>query len=318
MIGFVAPFQILEYLDRLNVVKETSSEYHCLCPVCGDGGFKINKKEGSYKAFKCGCEVKDIREAIRPWSEAYGQGQGVKGSRKTRTKQQSDLQIKLARLDSPAEDCPVSKSNVIPEWLQSQGVPATAVETRYWYSKTQWVSRFEWQTEEGKAKTIRQGHIKSNGLIQWSKGSKDWRAYRLSEAAKHSSDKWVLGVEGEGCVESARAIALAAITWQGSNWKEKAIAADLTKLIEAGSSGLVYFPDFDSAGEKKAELVSSACKSINFPCLILSPTDVWSEMPEKGDITDFVEAHPNISTKQLIDKFESAIAIAHQKQEQLK
>ncbi len=45
MIGFLAPFQILDYLDRLKVVKETSNEYHCLCPVCDDGGFKVNKKE---------------------------------------------------------------------------------------------------------------------------------------------------------------------------------------------------------------------------------------------------------------------------------
>ncbi len=51
MIGFVAPFQILDYLDRLKVVKETRSEYHCLCPVCSDGGFKIEKKSGKYQAF---------------------------------------------------------------------------------------------------------------------------------------------------------------------------------------------------------------------------------------------------------------------------
>jgi putative DNA primase/helicase len=69
VIGFVAPFQILNYLDRLNVVKETSSEYHCTCPVCGDGGFKVNKKNGSYQAFKCGCQVKDIRDSNSHFEE---------------------------------------------------------------------------------------------------------------------------------------------------------------------------------------------------------------------------------------------------------
>jgi putative DNA primase/helicase len=142
------------------------------------------------------------------------------------------------------------------------------------------------------------GHIKSNGLIQWKKGSKDWRAYRLSEAVKYCQDKWVLSVEGEGCVETARAI-----------------ASDLTKLIDNGAAGLVYFPDHDEAGEKKAELVLSACEQVNLPCLILSPTDVWKEMPHKGDITDWVEAHPDFSTKQLISKLESAIALAQSKNE---
>ena len=173
------------------------------------------------------------------------------------------------------------------------------------------MSRFEWQTPEGKQKTIRQGHIKSNGLIQWKKGGKDWLAYKLSEAVKYCQGKWVLGLEGEGCVETARdAIALSAITWQGSNWKVSRIVKDLTILIDAGAAGLVYFPDHDEAGEKKAELVRSACEQVNFPCLILEPTDVWADMPPKGDLTDWVEAHPNLSTNELVKRLSSAMAIA--------
>ncbi|MEY2831534.1 MAG: hypothetical protein RLZZ574_792, partial [Cyanobacteriota bacterium] len=133
-----------------------------------------------------------------------------------------------------------------------------------------------------------------------------------------------------GCVETARALAIAGITWQGSNWNEKAIgeasarreasplgrsaiASDLTKLIEAGAAGIVYFPDHDEAGEKKAELVLFACQSVNLPCLILSPTDVWADMPHKGDITDWVEAHQDLSAKQLIAKLSEAIANAQKK-----
>lgn len=148
MIGYIAPFKILDYLDRLQVVKETSSEYHCLCPVCGDGGFKINKKQGSYKAFKCGCETKEIREAVSPWSKACAQGKGLKGKGKRKDKET----VKLAVLPEPASDCPSSETTQIPEWLVKQGVPPEAIETRYWYSKTQWVSRFEWQTPFGKEK----------------------------------------------------------------------------------------------------------------------------------------------------------------------
>jgi putative DNA primase/helicase len=350
MIGFVAPFQILDYLDRLKVVKETSGEYHCLCPVCEDGGFKVNKSNGKYQAFKCGCQVKDIREAIRPWSEVKAMQRGLGGfpherypkvyplglhqeesqtpkrvkPNKQRINHQtptpastSEKKINLARLSENQDDSPQPKSETIPLWLQEQGVPPEAVETRYWYSKTQWVSRFEWKNGDGiTEKTIRQGSIKSNGLKEWKKGSKDWRAYRLSEAVKHCQDKWVLGVEGEGCVEVARAIALCGITWQGSNWKEKAIIADVTKLIEGGAAGLVYFPDNDSAGVKKAELISSACSAVNLPCLILSPTDVWADMPIKGDLVDFVEAHRHLSTDELIKKLASAIAIAQEKNEQ--
>ena len=317
MMGFVAPFKILDYLDRLQVVKETSGEYHCLCPVCGDGGFKINRKNGSYQAFKCGCEIKDIREAIRPWSEVQrGRGAREQGSRGAEEHRRT--QVKLAQLASPACDAPQAESGKIPEWLVKQGIPATATQTRYRYSKTQWVSRFEWSTSQVKEKTIRQGHIKSNGLIEWKKGSKDWRAYKLEEAAKHCQGKWVLAVEGEGCVETARTCAIAAITWQGSNWKVQTIVKDLTKLIKVGAAGLVYFPDFDSAGAKKAELVKQACFCAGLPCLILEPTNVWKQMPHKGDITDWVSAHKNLSTKQLTARLSSAIAKAAEAIEQEK
>ena len=101
MIGFLAPFKILDHLDRLNIVKENKSEYHCLCPVCGDGGFKIEKKSGKYQGFKCRCDVKDIREAIRPWKE-------VRGERRHRDRhyspKKSTQKISLARLSQAAED----------------------------------------------------------------------------------------------------------------------------------------------------------------------------------------------------------------------
>ena len=51
----ITNFSILDHLDRLNIVKETPRDYHCTCPVCGDGGFKIEKGSGKYTTFKCGC-----------------------------------------------------------------------------------------------------------------------------------------------------------------------------------------------------------------------------------------------------------------------
>lgn len=69
--NFLEPFEILKHLDKLNIVKETPSDYHCTCPVCGDGGFKIEKETGLFNAFKCGCEIPKIREAIKPLAQAF-------------------------------------------------------------------------------------------------------------------------------------------------------------------------------------------------------------------------------------------------------
>ena len=66
-------FNILDHLSTLEIVKELPGEYHCLCPVCGDGGLKINKRTRKFNAFKCGCSVPDIREAIRPLDQALAE-----------------------------------------------------------------------------------------------------------------------------------------------------------------------------------------------------------------------------------------------------
>ena len=176
-------------------------------------------------------------------------------------------------MPEPATDSPQAETSSIPDWQQKQGIPFLATETRYWYSKTQWVSRFEWKNSEGiKTKTIRQGHIKTNGLIQWQKGSKDWRAYKLTEAVKYCQNKWVLGVEGEGCVETARAKAIAGVTWQGSNWEVSRIVTDLTILILK-----------DTAPHKKIEAEEQQ-RSVNLPNWTQSDLADWLGEKYRGKL----------------------------------
>ncbi len=149
-------FDIRTYLDRLNVIKETPTEYHCSCPVCSDGGFKIEKKTGKYNAFKCHCDLRAIREAIRPWSEVKDESGGRKSKDNPRKQKGIQTPAFLARLPEIPQATSKVNQLSIPDWLQKQGVPATAAETKYWYSPTQWVARFDWSDEskpKGKDKT---------------------------------------------------------------------------------------------------------------------------------------------------------------------
>ena len=137
-----AVFDIRTYLDRLNIIKETSTEYHCSCPVCGSGGFKINKNSGKYYPFKCNCDLKAIREAIRPWREVKEQSEERKSKDQPKTKKGTQKSAKLARLSEIPPTIPKCNHSNIADWLQKQGIPATATETKYWYSSNQWISRF--------------------------------------------------------------------------------------------------------------------------------------------------------------------------------
>lgn len=80
-------FNILEYLSALEIFKELPGEYHCRCPVCGDGGLKINKRTRKFNAFKCGCSIASIREAIRPLEQALAENSWQKPVRPRQTRQ---------------------------------------------------------------------------------------------------------------------------------------------------------------------------------------------------------------------------------------
>ncbi|NJK50887.1 hypothetical protein HC931_24740 [Candidatus Gracilibacteria bacterium] len=151
----------------------------------------------------------------------------------------SSENLELAFLPKLPSDYPKAKPNQVPNWLQEKGVPIHATETKYFYSQTQWVSRFEWKNTQHPScyeKTIRQCHRKPNGKVKWSKGEQEWLPYRIDEAIANGKRKWVLGLEGESCVEAARSLGLIAITWQGSSWSEAELTAGLTKLKQAGIS----------------------------------------------------------------------------------
>ena len=318
-------FDIRTYLDRLNIIKETSTEYHCSCPVCGSGGFKINKNNGKYYPFKCNCDLRAIREAIRPWREVKQQEEEKKASYH-RNSQDSGKKEEgrhkpgnLARLSAIPPAISTINQSSIPDWLQKQGIPRTATETKYWYSSRAWVSRFDWQDKskpKGRDKTFRQGHILPSGKIKWSKGKQRWKAYKLEEAIALCQDKWIIGVEGEKCVEALRGIGLAAITWQGSNWNQKEMAIDLAELKEAGAVGLAYIPDNDAAGMNKATAVQLAAMKVGLSVVVVEPRLIDKKIPDKGDIDDIIHNYQNsMEQEDFLHHLESAIYRAIETQE---
>jgi uncharacterized membrane protein YgcG len=162
--------------------------------------------------------------------------------------------------------------------------------TRFLYDDQQWVDRIEWLDStkaKGYDKITLPYHVDCNGEAVNAKGQKPWLPYRWHEVLQHGYGKWVFGLEGETCVETARLLQLVAFTWQGGDWTEATINESLAFLKSAGIAGLFYFPDYDEAGQKKAEKVKLGAALAGLPCVVLNPLEIWAEMPEKGDIVDW-------------------------------
>ncbi|MBD2386044.1 DUF5906 domain-containing protein [Cylindrospermum sp. FACHB-282] len=307
-------FSIFDHLEKLQVVRETRSTIRAYCPVCGGNNFEVQKTGKSAGRFGCysgGCTSQQIREAIAPLSESLEQagipsgGSGRRGNLRVinspvkvyKSAPLPEGQIVLAELPEVPEPLPVIQKG-------------TSTEITYQYSCDQWVVRTDYYTEHVRTnkKTVPY-HINAEGKAVNRKGEKPWPIYRLSEAEEFGSGKWVLGVEGEKSVEAARSLQLCTITWMGSGWSDIDIEGGLISLKKAGVNGLIYLPDNDEPGEKKAAAVGNAAAKLQFPCLILNPLELWDEMPEKGDIADWVMGNGDWSREQFIEKMNRLIGV---------
>ncbi len=306
-------FDIRNFTDRLTPAKG-SNRY--ICPVCGGNNLTIDPNSTKYQCWS-GCECSEIREALAPWDEI---------SRKTYRPRNCERQRKKSRLPAPApipdkielarlpELTTARPSPEKPHWIPKE-VPKTALETRYWYSSTQWVSRFQWSDDflpKGYDKTFRQGHIKPDGSFKWNKGKNSWLPYRFDEVKAQASGKWVMLLEGEECVEFSRELQLVAITLQGSSWSSKSIENALSHLKNAEVAGVIFPRDNDDVGVEKAKKVSAAAALLQFPCLVVEPTELWSNMPHKGDLADWVKwgQSQGMNQEQFIEQLERAIHAA--------
>src|SRR4028118_2242694 len=287
------------------------------CPVCGrtkDGDCRISHDgkmvlchqnfehsktqqpdlwhfNGSTSDGRCGIYIfKEEAENIQPATKK------PKRKKKELSPAPIPLGARLLRLPAPGQ-------SPQPEPLAEDApkrVPRNAVQTTYEYSSTQKVVRYEWPdatNPKGHSKTYSQFHIDPDGKKVWTKGDARWPAYRIDEVIEvlktvPDDEPVVIPVlEGEKNVEIARRIRLVALTLQGSNWSDPEIQRMLEALRATGKNvSIAKLRDNDDRGIEKGQSVSLVARHIQFPCLVIDPAAMWADIPEKGDIQQFLEA----------------------------
>jgi len=286
------------------------------CPVCGrtkDGDCRISQDgkmvlchqnfdhsktqqpdlwhfNGSTSDGRCGIYIfKEESESIQPVA------------RKPRAKKKEFLPVPIP-LDATLLRLPAPGQSPQPEQLAKDApkrVRRDAVQITYEYSPTQGVVRYQWQDEtnpKGRDKTFSQFHIDPDGKKVWTKGDAPWPAYRIGEVVEllktvpDSEPVVIPMLEGEDNVEIARRIRLAALTLQGSNWSDREIQKMLEALRATGKNvSIAIIGDNDETGIKKGKAVWLVARHLQFPCLIIDPLAIDADIPEKGDIREFLE-----------------------------
>jgi len=162
----------------------------------------------------------------------------------------------------------------------------------YRYPEWLWVQRLETpdaSKPKGYSKITLPWHINEQGKAVKGKGAHRWSPYRMEEVEQYAVGTWPLMLEGETCVESSRSsLGLVASTLQGGSWSADDLKSAMLQYKKAGVAGIVFAPDHDEAGRKKAQKAAAAASLVGLPFITLDPLAIWEEMPEAGDIVDWV------------------------------
>lgn len=315
-------FDIRNFIDAIT---PTEHKGRYICPVCNGNNFTINEETGAYQCWS-GCDVRDIREAVSPWEDAFGgRSHDAPVVKKPTVKDKkpdsvpipkdSDL-LRLVDDDlicfpAPQATKPRIISRSIRENMKGCDIK-TLTETVYKYNGDREVIRYEWVDNnhvKGRNKTFRQTHINGCGEVVWSKGSQPWMGYRQDEitliAKTAETSPVILWVEGEKSVELARSVKLAAISVQGSAWKDGDLKPIFNQLkTDLGTVLQLFLTDNDEPGRKKAESFEKACNNAGLPCLIVNTSDICSDIPVGGDIEQLLQ---NMTGDELLDKLREQI-----------
>lgn len=311
-------FQILEHIDKLTPAKEKG---RYICPECGGNNFTFSK-DGAYSCWN-GCERKDIRDKIAPLNlDRTARLSPARPVKRLQAKPKpaisipSNESIQLAMLPSPANDSPLPQK-------QADKQHGEVWVTSYQYSTSQWVERIEWVDDskpKGRNKTFKQWHRDDSGQDICKKGSSPWSAYRIDEvlaAVKGTKGTpALLHLEGEKCVEIARARGIASVTFQGSNWDNASLERHFTRLKNEQKGAIaVLLKDNDATGQKKSETFNEAAERAEVLAVVIDPVAIHPDLLDKGDIEEILAA---MDTPEFIRRLEVEIhaALAARIQEQ--
>jgi putative DNA primase/helicase len=314
MPGVMTSFDIRNFVDKLESTKE-KNKY--ICPACGGHNLSINPGNGKYSCYN-NCLHRDIREAIKPWSEVLEERklgtytpqlkvESIKAKKPATPPNILNIdpsQLRICRLNgqitTPQPFSPdfVPKSIIIrlsdlgatPEELKE----ITVVE--YDYGNGRRAHRFSCPcaaVPKSRVKTFSVSQIDSiTNKVAWKKEGK-WPAYRQDEAITiiKATDgiPVLLAHEGEKCVEASRLQNLANITWVGGS-SDSEILHSLTQIQHSTGKSflLAYCTDNDETGRKKQERIKEICHQAGVSFVPIDLLKVHPTLQDKGDIADIL------------------------------
>lgn len=297
-------FNILDYLDDLEVLVSKNRYLVCKCPVCEKEKLKISLVEGYEGAYRCwsgGCSSQQIRESLgyKPSKNNYLSpfkklqvSSPFKGTIRGINTKPLPIPEKLNFCKSISD--PISSTGGIDPYLGLY-----IEETVFPYSKDFRVLRKDHFTLNG-------NRIKKEIYFQkredniWKAGvPKGLIPLYTSNCAFHQGDTTFFP-EGEKVVEYIKGIGYSAISAASPCFNlESLIPAFRVFLYKYPNiKNIIFLPDNDPVGLKKCEIVRESCSILGLSTEILFLTDILQEdLPSHFDLADSSQTQLKIFLK---------------------
>jgi phage/plasmid-associated DNA primase len=210
-----------------------------------------------------------------------------------------------------------SESEQLIEYLYPDpetGEPLGKVDRKQWSDRRPVYGRSGRDTKEIRPQHWVEPHHPNQGDKGWwsdrGKGSKLWSLYRQAEvrdAIASGAAEVVFYNPGEQGIEVARQLGLTNFCNQGG---EGSYVQEIVNFLIANKPKLfVICPDNDETGRKSADKLLKACIKAGIPAIAIELTNLWADLPEKGDIYNIVHSS-GMNADQIIEQLEIEISRA--------
>ena len=244
--------------NSLSLVEKRGNTLIFTCPVCGGSNLKLNdsvtsEKYGAYKCWDNSCSPRDIKEALglrlenNIFQESTFGPSNIFTTSFTLEREPKSFDLSVSNF------CQVKENYQAPEALNIKPVQRVC----YYYSPFHRLVRLN-----GRKKILILQYWSDSGWVA-GVGQNTWPLY-LTGCDLNSGDTLAM-VEGEKTAEKVKATGLACATICSAFFDTNNIYIKFLNLKDSSNiRNIVYIPDDDVPGYKKAQEVSRACEYAGF------------------------------------------------------
>ena len=261
-------FSILDYTEKLQNVEEKGSWLLADCPVCHAHKLKINSTTGAYKCYANDCSSQKIRDSVAKYTPYIKTN--LRTARRA-TRRYLDAEPLYIPLDVLLD-------------LESHFVRCDRKEEvdRKYYVYNAWQQTVRFISKDGKKIVAPQylkndSYVSGTGFMPWFLFNEDWlyeypATSNSEEIRTDIQGKYIMMAEGEKCAVSVTNQAYECLTPAGFCFTPEYLDNAAKRLVSYGLKGVLYFEDNDTAGKKKAHMVSNACWRNGLECTVINPS----------------------------------------------